>query len=202
MASQTNLPEISRYITTHDPHTGLSIFSPFHAATVPKTTLPNGSAFQLDYTTSSTPVTYTADADISAYNAHLASHPPLPPAHTTPNGTVLRHTEMPPSGATPMHRTLTLDYAVVLDGEVELVLDGGEVRVLRRGDTVIQRGTMHAWRNRSRTEWVRMLCVLMPVEEGWMVKGEVMRQEFRGSLPQAQQTQQTQQTQQVQTLVE
>ena len=199
MAFQTNLPEISRYITTHDPHTGLSIFSPFHAATVPKTTLPNGSAFQLDYTTSSTPVTYTADADISAYNAHLASHPPLPPAHTTPNGTVMRHTEMPPGGATPMHRTLTLDYAVVLEGEVELVLDGGEARMLRRGDTVVQRGTMHAWRNCSRTEWVRMLCVLMPVEEGWMVRGEVMRQEFRGSLPQ---TQQTQQAQQAQTLVE
>ncbi|OCK73962.1 cupin domain protein [Lepidopterella palustris CBS 459.81] len=176
---ENTLPPTARYITTHSPHTGLSIFSRFHDPSVPKTTLPNGSSFTLDYTTSTTPVSYTADADIAAYNNHLTAHPPLLPAYATPNGTVIRHTETPPGGCTPMHRTLTLDYAAVLEGEVDLILDSGEVRRLKRGDTVIQRGTMHAWRNASQTEWVRMLCVLMPIEEGWEVNGEVMKMEFR-----------------------
>lgn len=47
-----------------------------------------------------------------------------------------------------MHRTETLDYAVVLSGEITLLLDDQDV-VLREGDVVIQRGTNHAWSNRS-----------------------------------------------------
>jgi mannose-6-phosphate isomerase-like protein (cupin superfamily) len=49
---------------------------------------------------------------------------------------------------TVMHRTKTLDYAVVIEGEVVLVLDDSEV-VLKQGDVVVQRGTDHAWENRS-----------------------------------------------------
>ena len=49
---------------------------------------------------------------------------------------------------TVMHRTKTLDYAVVIEGEVVLILDDSEV-VLRKGDVVVQRGTDHAWENRS-----------------------------------------------------
>jgi len=49
---------------------------------------------------------------------------------------------------TMMHRTKTLDYAVVIEGEVVLVLDDSEV-ILRQGDVVVQRGTDHAWENRS-----------------------------------------------------
>ncbi len=49
---------------------------------------------------------------------------------------------------TVMHRTKTLDYAVVIEGEVVLVLDDSEV-VLGQGDVVVQRGTDHAWENRS-----------------------------------------------------
>jgi mannose-6-phosphate isomerase-like protein (cupin superfamily) len=49
---------------------------------------------------------------------------------------------------TVMHRTQTLDYAVVIEGEVVLVLDDSEV-VLKQGDVVVQRGTDHAWENRS-----------------------------------------------------
>jgi mannose-6-phosphate isomerase-like protein (cupin superfamily) len=49
---------------------------------------------------------------------------------------------------TAMHRTKTLDYAVVIEGEVVLVLDDSEV-VLKTGDVVVQRGTDHAWENRS-----------------------------------------------------
>ena len=47
-----------------------------------------------------------------------------------------------------MHRTKTVDYAVVLEGEVTMLLDDSEVH-LKQGDVVIQRGTNHAWSNRS-----------------------------------------------------
>ena len=52
-------------------------------------------------------------------------------------------------GAPGMHTTATIDFEVVLDGEVTLELDDGAERVLRPGDTVVQNGTRHAWRNRG-----------------------------------------------------
>lgn len=47
-----------------------------------------------------------------------------------------------------MHRTQTVDYGIVLEGELTLVVDRGETTI-RAGDIVIQRGTNHAWANRS-----------------------------------------------------
>ena len=47
-----------------------------------------------------------------------------------------------------MHRTRTLDYAIVLDGEIDMLLDEGEVH-LKAGDILVQRGTNHAWVNRG-----------------------------------------------------
>ena len=58
-----------------------------------------------------------------------------------------------------MHRTETVDYAVVLEGEITLLLDEGDVQ-LKAGDVVIQRGTSHAWSNRSGKN-VKMLNVLI-----------------------------------------
>ncbi|HET7158351.1 MAG TPA: cupin domain-containing protein [Burkholderiales bacterium] len=58
-----------------------------------------------------------------------------------------------------MHRTQTLDYAVVLEGEVVMLLDEEEVH-LKAGDVVIQRGTNHAWSNRS-DKPCKMLYVLI-----------------------------------------
>ena len=58
-----------------------------------------------------------------------------------------------------MHRTETVDYAVVLEGEITLLLDEGDVH-LKAGDVVIQRGTSHAWSNRSGKN-VKMLYVLI-----------------------------------------
>jgi hypothetical protein len=67
-------------------------------------------------------------------------------------GHLLRILEVYPRRAggkrTVMHRTQTLDYVVVIDGELVLLLDDSEV-TLRRGDVVVQRGTSHAWENRS-----------------------------------------------------
>jgi hypothetical protein len=47
-----------------------------------------------------------------------------------------------------MHRTKTVDYGIVLEGEIMLVLDRGEVTI-QAGDIIIQSGTNHAWANRS-----------------------------------------------------
>lgn len=47
-----------------------------------------------------------------------------------------------------IHRTRTIDYVIVLEGEIDLLLDEGEVR-LAAGDVVVQRGTNHAWINRG-----------------------------------------------------
>ncbi len=53
------------------------------------------------------------------------------------------------AGAHPgMHRTETVDYAIVLEGEIWAVMDEGET-LMRAGDVLIQRGTNHAWANRS-----------------------------------------------------
>lgn len=58
-----------------------------------------------------------------------------------------------------MHRTESVDYGVVIEGELTLVLDAGEVQ-LRPGSVVVQRGTNHAWANRSGAP-CRMLFVLV-----------------------------------------
>ena len=58
-----------------------------------------------------------------------------------------------------MHRTESIDYGVVISGEMTLVLDRGEA-LLREGDVVVQRGTNHAWANRSGKP-CRMLFVLV-----------------------------------------
>ncbi len=58
-----------------------------------------------------------------------------------------------------MHRTETVDYGIVLVGEVWLVVDAGETR-LGPGDVVVQRGTSHAWSNRT-DKTVRMAFVLV-----------------------------------------
>lgn len=55
---------------------------------------------------------------------------------------------VPEVEASGFHRTDTLDYVMILDGEVTLELDGGSV-ALRSGDCVVQRATRHAWRNQS-----------------------------------------------------
>jgi hypothetical protein len=69
-----------------------------------------------------------------------------------PSGHLMRIIRIYPASRgghrTVMHRTRTLDYAVVIEGEIVLILDDGEV-VLRKGDVAVQRGTDHAWENRT-----------------------------------------------------
>ena len=65
-----------------------------------------------------------------------------------PNGTVFRIVKYDPGVAPRNHRTDSLDYAVVMSGEIDMDIDGTLVR-LKAGDVLVQRGTIHNWINRG-----------------------------------------------------
>jgi quercetin dioxygenase-like cupin family protein len=76
-----------------------------------------------------------------------------------------------------MHRTQSVDFGIVLEGTIELILDDGKRQLMQRGDVAVQRATMHAWKNPSATEWTRILFVLQdcqPLEIG----GKKMREDL------------------------
>lgn len=64
-----------------------------------------------------------------------------------PNGSILRMVDLAPHTRSPMHRTDSLDYGIVLTGEVDIELDGGKRTRIHQGDVIVQRGTIHAWVN-------------------------------------------------------
>jgi quercetin dioxygenase-like cupin family protein len=71
------------------------------------------------------------------------------PGPTIPGGSALRMVDINPGYRSAMHRTQTIDYVFILEGELEMELDGGEWVRLTAGDIVVQRGTNHAWENKS-----------------------------------------------------
>jgi quercetin dioxygenase-like cupin family protein len=118
----------------------------------PKTLDIGTAAFHEVWITDRTPV------DIAATEPETTDRPVRvpPPA----GGVMVRFTDMEPGGESPMHRTETLDVGVVLEGETWLLLDDGSETRVGVGDAVVQRGTMHAWANRSDRP-VRMVFVLI-----------------------------------------
>ncbi|KAL3457405.1 hypothetical protein BJX64DRAFT_293183 [Aspergillus heterothallicus] len=168
---EKTLRPLSRFITTHD-DSGKAIFSSALSEQMPVAPIPDGADFSLAYTTSTYPASIASDADIKSYASYL--EPGQSPGLVISSGSVCRIVDMRPGALSPMHRTVSLDYGVVLEGVVELVLDSGETRTLHRGDVAVQRGTNHAWRNVTppvtgedgivREQWARMLYVLQPAE--------------------------------------
>jgi mannose-6-phosphate isomerase-like protein (cupin superfamily) len=65
------------------------------------------------------------------------------------DGAIFRVVEYGPGVSPRMHRTQTVDYAVVMAGEIYMVLDGGREVHLKAGDVLVQRGTVHDWINRG-----------------------------------------------------
>ncbi len=65
------------------------------------------------------------------------------------NGTVFRIVYYGPGVAPRNHRTDSIDYAVVISGEIDMELDGGVVVHVRQGDVLVQRGTIHNWVNKG-----------------------------------------------------
>lgn len=86
---------------------------------------------------------------------------------STQDGAVFRLVEYQPGVAPRNHRTETIDYAVVLSGEIEMELDGAMVH-LHAGDVLVQQGTLHNWVNRGTQPCVIafVLVAAKPVEHG------------------------------------
>jgi hypothetical protein len=159
----TTIPR--RIVTGHDNSGAAVIAMNEEARTFPINSLP-GLLFHEIWATEEMPARIDNGPDAVADSLQL--RPPR-------NGTVIRVLDIPPDAehdaadsaahfaemgafdagtsteASPhpnMHRTETVDYGILIEGELWLVLDKGEVK-LRPGDVVVQRGTNHAWSNRS-----------------------------------------------------
>jgi quercetin dioxygenase-like cupin family protein len=93
-----------------------------------------------------------------------------PVASTDPEGSVFRIVEYAPGVAPRNHRTESIDYAVVMAGEIDMDIDGATVR-LRQGDVLVQRGTIHNWTNRGTKPCVIafVLIAAKPVERAGRV---------------------------------
>ena len=87
-------------------------------------------------------------------------------------------TDFAPGVETPFHRTLSLDHAVLLEGSIEITLDSGESRLLRRGDVVVQRATMHKWRNVSQTQSARLIYFIVDVAQPVLAGGEELKKDM------------------------
>jgi quercetin dioxygenase-like cupin family protein len=79
---------------------------------------------------------------------------------TLKGGSVIRVVDMLPNAASPMHRTSSIDYGIIISGHIELELDNGVFKKMGAGDIIVQRGTIHKWRNPSNTEICRIVFVL------------------------------------------
>jgi len=105
----------------------------------------------------------------------------IPIKLTRDDGSLCRLIHMQPHHSTVLHRTVSLDYAVVLAGDVELELenvDGGanQFQPLKVGDVIIQRGTNHAWHNRGDT-WAIMVFVMLGAEKIELPNGKTLERE-------------------------
>lgn len=113
----------------------------------------SGGRSTLVWCTDRAPADIPAGGRFEDMGARLLGTPP--PA----KGTRFAVNDIPPGRTGPMHRTDTVDYVIVLSGEVEMQLDDSSVH-LKPGDVVVQRGTNHAWVNRG-TEPARVAFVLV-----------------------------------------
>jgi quercetin dioxygenase-like cupin family protein len=112
------------------------------------------------WTTESFPVDNTGDADQGLRQVGT----------THKNGTVFRVVEFGPGVAPRNHRTDSIDYAVVMSGEIDMHLDDSVVH-LKTGDVLVQRGTIHNWINRGTQPCVIAFVLIdaKPVEAGGKV---------------------------------
>ena len=144
------MPTIPRRIVTGHDQRGVSVF--LHDGPPPVVRkAPDGALFYEIWATAATPAPIDAAEPDPAEGSVT-----VPPA---PGGTKIRINEFPPGVVSPVHRTQSVDYGIVLDGQMVLVLDDTET-VLRPGDVVVQRGTGHRWENRS-GQAARMAFILV-----------------------------------------
>lgn len=144
----SDLKPVRRVVTGHNSH-GKAIFKSddeFETQLIPS----GDAKFTLLWTAPELPVNNNDETDGRERDAGL----------TLGGGSVIRTVDMLPGSESPMHRTNSIDYGIVISGQLELELDDGEKTLLNPGDVVVQRGTMHLWRNPSTTEICRIVFVL------------------------------------------
>ena len=133
--SNNERPPYRRVVTGHDA-SGRAII---RADSMLRTeVIPSGdAAFSTVWTTPTVPVDNDDPLDGRERDVGL----------TLTGGSVIRVVDMLPGGVSPMHRTNSLDFGIVLSGEVELELDDGVRTNVGPGSIIVQRGTIHRWRN-------------------------------------------------------
>lgn len=143
-----------RIVTGHDERGKAIVLIDGEAANTRRS--PSGNSATLMWCTDAMPADIaigTAPEDMGA--RVLGTPPPV-------NGTRFTVNDILPGTAAYMHRTETLDYAIVISGSIDMDLDDATV-TLRAGDVVVQRGTNHAWANRG-TEPARIAFVLIDAQ--------------------------------------
>lgn len=150
---------MSNFITTHSASgepTFDSTISPSHH-TIP---MPGGSQ-QIIYTVhNALPLDLSSPSDLDQYAQDRTSG--LPAGQISPpSGSAAGIITFDGGAESPMHRTMTMDIGYVIEGVVELRLGNEEeVKVLKAGDTYVQRGTLHGWKNVTPGGGeVKMFCV-------------------------------------------
>ncbi|NMN04042.1 MULTISPECIES: cupin domain-containing protein [unclassified Novosphingobium] len=137
LVSDSGLPAVQRVVTGHDEN-GRAVFKSEDVS--PTKMIPSGdAAMLLIWTTATVPADNNDETDGRAREAGV----------TLEGGSVIRIVDMLPGQASPFHRTNSIDYGIVLDGEIELELDDGAKTTIRQGGIIVQRGTNHLWRNTS-----------------------------------------------------
>ncbi|GAP93375.1 hypothetical protein SAMD00023353_11700140 [Rosellinia necatrix] len=150
----TNLPHTTTFITGHNAEGKAVVQSARPAAW---TAFEGGvMGFNQIYTNLS-PADLNGDADLRFHDDKIAGGTL---GLAVKGGTVCRMVDFAPGYVCMMHRTQSLDFGIVVEGEVDLVLDDGSSTRMKRGDIAVQRVTMHSWRNPSTTDWARMVFVL------------------------------------------
>jgi len=157
MASSTSsFPPTIFHVTKNSPD-GTSSFE--DVASPPSQ--PLGPTTQLSYIYSAPPNFSIAENTDLKYHETAPTEAPLrgfPPAGAVAS-VILDFGPNPTGEPGFMHRTKTLDHVVVLEGELELTLDGGEVRLVKVGEVVVQRACWHSWKNPSKTKGARMMAI-------------------------------------------
>jgi quercetin dioxygenase-like cupin family protein len=142
---------VRRVVTGHDGRGVARIVRDAPATNVRRSK--SGGRSTLVWCTDRAPAGIPAGNDFEDMGARILGTPP------PPNGTRFTVNDIPPGRTGPMHRTDTVDYVLVLSGEIEMRLDGSSV-LLKAGDVVVQRGTSHAWINHG-PEPARLAFVLV-----------------------------------------
>jgi quercetin dioxygenase-like cupin family protein len=151
--AKPDYPQIRRIVTGHDGQTAKVL----HDAPASNAKYPApGAVSTLIWSTDCSPAKIPGGLDIEDMGARIIGTAP------PPMGTRFTVIDFPPGIATRMHRTETIDYVIVLEGEIEMDMDDSTVK-MKAGDIMVQRGTNHAWANRS-TIRSRVAFVLIDAE--------------------------------------